>query len=126
MSRGASHDRLQPVRVGIRVGAQYREMRFDSPRILIGRSLSTQEGPPVIDLSEDSSVSRRHAEIRWTGEGYTVTDLGSTNGTWINGERISPGQIRRLRDQDRIAVGRLSVLTINLSGGHDASSSPTI
>lgn len=126
MSGGASHGRLQPLRVGIRVGAQYREMRFDSPRILIGRSFSTQEGPPVIDLSEDNSVSRRHAEIRWTGKVYTVVDLGSINGTWVNGERISPGEVRRLRDKDRIAVGRLSVLTINLLGGHDAGSAPTV
>ena len=37
---------------------------------------------------EDPEVSRRHAAIAVEGEGVVVTDLGSLNGTWIEGERI--------------------------------------
>ena len=64
--------------------------------VVIGRS-----GDSTIRLT-DASVSRRHAEIRRSGDGWTVTDLGSTNGTRVNGAPISE---RRLQDGDTIAVG---------------------
>jgi pSer/pThr/pTyr-binding forkhead associated (FHA) protein len=51
----------------------------------------------------DSNVSRRHAEIRAAGTGYVLADLGSTNGTLVNGERLSAE--RRLADGDIISVG---------------------
>ena len=44
-------------------------------------------------------VSRRHARLAWTGTGYIVEDLGSTNGTFVNGERVSGP--RALRSGDR-------------------------
>lgn len=50
----------------------------------------------------DSSVSRRHAEVRPTGDGYVVVDLGSTNGTRVNGGGVSE---RPLQDGDTISVG---------------------
>jgi len=50
----------------------------------------------------DTSVSRRHAEIRPGGGGWVVVDLGSTNGTRVNG---SPVTERRLQDGDTITVG---------------------
>lgn len=51
----------------------------------------------------DPSVSRRHAEIRKIGSTFVLTDLGSTNGTMVNGARIAE---RALTDGDRITVGR--------------------
>ncbi|MFN2182345.1 MAG: FHA domain-containing protein [Anaerolineae bacterium] len=48
-------------------------------------------------------VSRRHARIAWTGTGYIVEDLGSTNGTFVNGERVSGP--RALRPGDRLQLG---------------------
>jgi hypothetical protein len=51
---------------------------------------------------QDSSVSRRHAEIRPNADGYVVVDLGSTNGTRVNGAGITE---RQLRDGDTISVG---------------------
>ena len=50
----------------------------------------------------DSNISRYHAEIRPSTEGYVVADLGSTNGTRVNGNRVSE---RALRDGDQITVG---------------------
>ena len=59
---------------------------------------------------DDPGVSRRHSEIRVTHDGphlvASIRDLGSTNGTFLNSERISSG---RLNDGDRITVGRTSV-----------------
>jgi hypothetical protein len=50
----------------------------------------------------DTSVSRRHAEVRPTGDGWTVADLGSTNGTKVNGAIVTE---RKLKDGDTISVG---------------------
>ncbi len=51
----------------------------------------------------DSNISRRHAEVRSGTTAYVVVDLGSTNGTMINGIKIAGEQ--RLRDGDIISVG---------------------
>lgn len=113
---------VRPLRISIRAGVSHREMKLAASRIVIGRAAPGQEDPPQIDLSPDDSVSRRHAEIQWVGEGYSILDLESTNGTWVNGKRIAPGQPVRLKDGDHVAVGRLSVLTVHLTGGQDAGS----
>jgi pSer/pThr/pTyr-binding forkhead associated (FHA) protein len=51
----------------------------------------------------DANVSRHHAEVRPKGDGFEVADLGSTNGTRVNGATITGG--RRLVDGDEITVG---------------------
>ena len=51
----------------------------------------------------DRRASRRHARILWDGESGTLEDLGSTNGTLLNGRRITAPEI--LRDGDEIAIG---------------------
>jgi len=51
---------------------------------------------------DDTNVSREHAEIRPEGDGFVLADLGSTNGTAVNGERVT---LRRLEDGDQIALG---------------------
>lgn len=71
----------------------------DRIRIRSGESESTFSAPGSIVLGRDSSdidvvldhgaVSRRHAEIAHDGRGWVLTDLGSSNGTWVNGSRIS-------------------------------------
>jgi hypothetical protein len=50
----------------------------------------------------DPNVSRRHAEVRPFGTGFLVVDLGSTNGTKVNGTTVSEHQ---LQDGDSITVG---------------------
>lgn len=60
----------------------------------------------------DSSVSRRHAEFRRVGDGYEVSDLGSTNGTIVNGERV---RTHLLQSGDSIKLG--SYLFKYLSAG---------
>jgi hypothetical protein len=72
----------------------------DSP-LVIGRV-------PSADLClDDEQVSWRHAQIERTGETFSVADLDSTNGTLVNGQRVSQSS---LRDGDRIQIGR-TVLT---------------
>ena len=56
---------------------------------------------------DDSNVSRRHAEIKALAGGFAVNDLGSTNGTKVNGVTITFE--RALRDGDIISVGSHSI-----------------
>jgi hypothetical protein len=51
----------------------------------------------------DPNVSRKHAEIRHIGEGYSLIDLGSTNGTEVNGQRVAE---TALMNGDVISVGQ--------------------
>jgi pSer/pThr/pTyr-binding forkhead associated (FHA) protein len=74
-----------------------------------GRQFSLAEQAIVLGRSEkcnvyiaDPRASRRHAEIRWDGEVSTLSDLGSANGTLLNGRRITAPE--PLRDGDEIAV----------------------
>ena len=54
----------------------------------------------------DSSVSRRHAEVRRQGSDFVIVDLGSTNGTKVNGAGVKE---RKLADGDEITVGSVKL-----------------
>jgi hypothetical protein len=71
---------------------------LDAPEVLIGRDPNAQAM-----LDGDGFVSARHALVRVRGGTPTVIDLGSTNGTYVNGERI--GAEIPLEDGDEVAIG---------------------
>ena len=70
-------------------------------RVVLGRSRECDIRIP------DANVSRRHAEVRQEDATYWVVDLGSTNGTEVNGRRVERG---KLSDGDRITIGSTDVL----------------
>lgn len=77
---------------------------------------------PLEVVLDDGSVSRNHAEIRYTDRGWRVRDLGSTNGTRLNGVRLSAGQWP-LRLRDLIQFGEIAVVVEALTEGdadHDS------
>jgi pSer/pThr/pTyr-binding forkhead associated (FHA) protein len=75
----------------------------DQSPITIGRRLGAH-----LAIAWDGLVSGVHAELEFMGGEWTLVDDGlSTNGTFVNGDRIS-GR-RRLRDADRIRVGRTMI-----------------
>jgi hypothetical protein len=51
-------------------------------------------------------VSAQHAVVRWTGERWELKDLGSRNGTYLDGVRLTPGRDYHLRTSSRIQIGR--------------------
>ena len=55
----------------------------------------------------DDTVSRIHARIELRTDGFYVNDLYSTNGTWLNGRRIEPGNAVRLSDGAALGMGSL-------------------
>lgn len=64
---------------------------------------------------DDRGVSRRHARIaRGPDGGWTLVDLGSTNGTFLNGARV---HISRLRDGDEIRVGAATAFRFSSGEG---------
>ena len=71
----------------------------------IGRSAGAQF------IVEAPLVSRLHCQVTATDDTLQVKDLGSTNGTFVNGKRIKAAQ---LREGDRLSVGRLE-LTVSKS-----------
>src|SRR4051794_33742163 len=65
---------------------------------------------------DDSSVSRYHAEVRVTDRGWRVRDLGSTNGTRLNGVRLGNGQWP-LRVRDMLQFGEVTVVVEAICDG---------
>jgi putative nucleotidyltransferase with HDIG domain len=64
---------------------------------------------PLEIVLDDNSVSRYHAEVRATERGWRVRDLGSTNGTRLNGVRLANGQWP-LRPRDLLQFGEVAVV----------------
>ena len=54
---------------------------------------------------DDHRVSGQHAVIQWTGSQWEVRDLGSRNGTFVNDQRVSPGEPVALGAGDRVHFG---------------------
>ncbi|HKA16529.1 MAG TPA: DUF4388 domain-containing protein [Myxococcota bacterium] len=78
--------------------------------VVLGRSRECEVRLPDID------TSRRHAKIVCSGGHFVLYDLASTNGTFVNGERIAQ---RELRPGDRLQIGANAVTFCELSGGLD-------
>lgn len=76
--------------------APLRQWVIDKPEILLGRSEACDVVLPA------RAVSRHHAQILHTDEGYVLRDLGSKNGTFVNGQELQGDYL--LRDGDEIQI----------------------
>lgn len=80
---------------------------------LIGRRSEVRAIFPEIALSYDDAVSHRHALLQLDDLGaLTLRDIGSSNGTRLNGKEIAPMQDHILHDGDQIALGHWSRIAI--------------
>ncbi len=81
--------------------------------LVVGRRAEGSAMSPDIDLADqqagDLGVSRLHMSIRYDPEhnAIHVADLGSANGTFINGQRLHPKEVRVLRHGDELRLGKL-------------------
>ena len=65
--------------------------------------------PLIIEsVVNDLKVSAYHAQILPAGQGYDIIDLGSSNGTYVNGQRLYPNVPRLLTTGDQIRFGDIS------------------
>ncbi len=85
-----------------------REVDLSHERVTVGKGDEND-----IVLAGDPTVSRLHAVLEQFPAGWCVNDLGSSNGTFVNGERIWAKQ--RLRHGDEVRVGRTRLLFRNSS-----------
>lgn len=79
----------------------------------IGRSDYETQHRPELDLTDhdgiDLGVSRNHAVIHTAGERLVLQDLDSTNGTWLNNQRLAPKRYYPLKSGDEIRFGDLLI-----------------
>jgi hypothetical protein len=101
------------------------EIRILEPSHLVGRVPK-----PTCSLTLNQPyVSSVHAELRWTGQTWEVKDLGSRNGTYLNGRRFDPTAPQKIGQGSQIAFGKLeqvwemvdasppAVMVVPLGGG---------
>ncbi|MGE5174379.1 MAG: FHA domain-containing protein [Betaproteobacteria bacterium] len=81
--------------------------------VMIGREDPISEVFPDVDLTSlggiEKGVSRKHAVIHRSGADYTVEDMGSMNGTYINKKRIQPHAPQTIKPGDEVRFGKLSL-----------------
>ena len=73
---------------------------LESTQVTIGRGLNNDI------ILEDTRVSRHHAQLRYRARRFWIADLGSTNGTFVNGQQVEE---QALRDGDLISLGGLEL-----------------
>ncbi len=79
------------------------EFSLERECVILGRG-------PNVDLAfDDSSMSRQHAALEFVDQQFRVRDLGSTNGTFLNGK---PVQVGELQHGDRLEIGSLELQLI--------------
>jgi len=119
-------DRVAPNTSGSQTGARtHLALRFISGKYQ-GGEFPLEEGKEIVigRSSEldmvlvEEMVSRKHARIRMAGGIISIEDMGSTNGTFVNGEKIQKAQ---LKEGDRVLIGT-SILKVVAIGADDAQS----
>jgi len=84
-----------------------------NPAIILGRADKDNPSEMDVDLTlfgaAEHGVSRQHAVLELLRKTVMLTDLGSTNGTFLNDQRVLPQQRRVVRDNDEIRLGRLVI-----------------
>jgi predicted component of type VI protein secretion system len=79
--------------------AARQDFTLEQPMVIIGR------GKDCNMVLLDHNASRQHARLEYCGQGWTLTDLGSTNGTVVNGQPLRPYEAYPLHPGDRIVIG---------------------
>src|SRR3954465_14061839 len=98
--------RLGRVSPQIEMISGVRSERLD---LVADRSTIGKAAENDVSVADDAMASHLHAVLERFAAGWCVTDLGSSNGTWVNGERIWAS--RRLRHGDEVRVGQTRLVS---------------
>jgi hypothetical protein len=112
-----SFDGLQqtgPLAIRLKIGESNREVEVNLAKpIYLGRLDPTSDVFPDVNLTPDGGleqgVSRRHARILKREGTLVIEDLGSINGTIVNGKRLAPYLPEPLRHGDQLQIGKLMI-----------------
>jgi hypothetical protein len=112
----AYHERFAASGMAFPHDAAPESMAIDAAELRIGRFDPASNGgdaPQITGAAKDPALSRRHAVLRRLADGaYAIEDLGSTNGTEVNGRPLAPGETVALADGDRVHLGAWTGITI--------------
>lgn len=85
----------------------------EGARFTLGRSHATNPAQPEIDLThyggDEYGTSRLHAALFWQGGAWWLEDLNSSNGTWLNDERLAPFTPVFLASGSRVRLANLEI-----------------
>jgi len=114
---GEDGEAATQVKLRFRVIATGREIKLPAaPEAYVGRLDAAHGIFPDVDLSPDggleSGVSRRHCKIHQRGPAHLVEDIGSANGTFVNGRRLTPYLPHSLNDGDELQLGHVKLAVI--------------
>jgi pSer/pThr/pTyr-binding forkhead associated (FHA) protein len=85
---------------------------------LSGQRVTLGKAPTnAVSLEHDETVSRLHAVLENLGFAWSIRDLGSRNGTYLNGERISAERVLRSGDEVRVGKSRLIFWEVRAASG---------
>ena len=84
---------------------------LEGQRVTLGKALTN-----AVPLEHDETVSRLHAVLENLGFAWSIRDLGSRNGTYLNGERITAERVLRSGDEVRVGKSRLLFWEVRDSG----------
>ena len=103
-----------PLAIRLKIGDHAREVEASlSKAVHLGRLDPASDVFPEVDLTNDNGlekgVSRRHARILKREGTVVVEDLGSINGTFINGKRLAPYLPEVLHAHDQLQLGKLLI-----------------
>jgi hypothetical protein len=99
------------LRIEIEGGAAPITLKPEAKDMILGRRDPTTGATPEVDLTPYAGyrmgVSRNHASLKLTDNQLNLWDLGSSNGTFLNGSRLSPHRPYPVRDGDEIRLGQM-------------------
>lgn len=94
-------------------GVTRRVVITENLSIVLGRADANVRFNPDIDLTPygaaERGVSRAHSRLHIANGQLFITDLGSTNGTFVAGKKLSPNEAHPIRPGDELLLGRLAI-----------------
>lgn len=94
-------------------GAKIHRLTFGDTHLLVGRSFKCDAVLP------ESTVSNRHAELHKQDDGWAIKDLGSHNGTYIDGRRIAPDRLLEITPDQSLWFASYRTIFISAKKAYD-------
>jgi pSer/pThr/pTyr-binding forkhead associated (FHA) protein len=103
---------IQEIKIRLKIPGSDHEIATEGrTELIIGRAY--KDTKPDIDLApyggNQAGVSRQHSRLVCRDNQWSVEDLGSTNGTYVNGKKVAPHQSKKIKSGDVIRCGQIEL-----------------